>query len=88
VLLFQLHDHIAREILHEDPHDTNYYGREEVGDFLRSILTPGASVDWRRLLKQSIGQELSAEPMLRYFEPLMGWLREQNEGRKHTLPDV
>jgi peptidyl-dipeptidase A len=38
VLLFQLHDHIAREILHESPRDTNYYGRKEVGTFLRSIL--------------------------------------------------
>jgi peptidyl-dipeptidase A len=40
VLLFQLHDHIAREILHQDPRDTNYFGNKEVGEFLRSILTP------------------------------------------------
>ena len=33
---FQLHDHIAREILHQDPHDTDYYGHREVGDFLRA----------------------------------------------------
>jgi len=25
--------------------------------------------------------------MLRYFEPLMGWLKEQNKGRKATLAD-
>ena len=36
VLLFQLHDHIARNVLQEDPRDTNYYGRTEVGDFLQT----------------------------------------------------
>ncbi len=88
VLLFQLHEHIAREILGEDPRDTNYYGRAEVGDFLREILTPGATVDWRTLLRRTVGGDLSAAPMLDYFAPLMSWLEEQNEGRTHTLPEL
>ena len=88
VILFQLHDHIAREILGEDPRDTNYYGREEVGTFLREILTPGATVDWRTLLRETVGEDISARPMLDYFEPLMAWLETQNEGRVHTLPEL
>ncbi len=88
VLLFQLHDHIAREILHEDPRDTNYYGREEIGAFLRTILEPGASVDWKALLREKTGSELSAASMLAYFEPLMGWLKEQNKGRVATLAEL
>ena len=88
VLLFQLHDHIARELLHEDPRDTNYYGRKEVGDFLREILTPGSSVDWRELLIEKTGSPLSAKPMLRYFEPLMAWLQKENAGRTATLGDI
>ncbi len=88
VLLFQLHDHIAREILHEDPRDTNYYGRKEVGDFLSSILTPGMTVDWDVMLREKTGEGLSAKPMLRYFEPLMAWLKEQNKGRKATLGEI
>jgi peptidyl-dipeptidase A len=88
VLLFQLHDHIAREILHEDPHDTSYFGRKDVGTFLKSILEPGASVDWKALLVEKTGSPLSARPMLRYFEPLMGWLKEQNKGRTSTLPPM
>ena len=88
ILLFQLHDHIARNILHEDPHDTNYYGRKDVGRFLSSILRPGATVDSRKLLREATGQELSAKAMLNYFDPLMNWLVEQNKGRKHTLPDI
>jgi len=86
VLLFQLHDHIAREILNENPRDTNYFGREDVGRFLYDIMQPGASADWRKLLLERTGSELSAQPMLNYFEPLYEWLQEQNRGRRHTLP--
>ena len=85
VLLFQLHDHIASEILHEDPRDTNYFGREEVGDFLKEILMPGATVDGNELLRQTTGESLSARAMLEYFAPLMAWLQEQNGGRVHTI---
>jgi peptidyl-dipeptidase A len=88
VLLIQLHEHIARQLLHEDPHDTNYFGRREVGDFLRSILRPGNTVDWRKLMQEKTGEDLSARAMLAYFEPLMHWLQEQNRGRKHTLPEL
>ena len=38
VIKFQLHDHIAREILKQDPRECNYYGNTRVGDFLRGIL--------------------------------------------------
>jgi peptidyl-dipeptidase A len=88
VLLFQLHDHIAREILHESPRDTNYYGRKEVGTFLRSILTPGESADWRELLREKTGSDLSAKAMLSYFEPLRAYLAEVNRGRASTLPSL
>jgi len=88
VILFQLHDHIARHLLGEDPHDTNYFGRREVGRFLTRILTPGASVDWRATLREAAGEELSARAMVAYFEPLLGWLREQNRGRAATLPGL
>jgi peptidyl-dipeptidase A len=85
VLLFQLHDHIARNILHEDPRDTDYYGRREVGDFLKGILRPGAIVDGNRLLEEATGRPLTAQPMLDYFAPLMDWLRVQNAGRTATI---
>lgn len=86
-LLFQLHDHIARNILNQDPRSTNYYGNKEVGDFLKEILKPGATRDWRELLKEVTGEDLSAKAMLNYFEPLMEHLKEVNKGRKYTLPE-
>ncbi len=85
VLLFQLHDHIATEILGEDPRDTNYYGREDVGAFLTELLSPGATVDGTELLERMTGSGLTAQPMLDYFAPLVDWLQAQNEGRDYTL---
>jgi peptidyl-dipeptidase A len=88
VLLFQLHQHIATKILKEDPRDTNYYGRKDVGDFLKSLLEPGATIDGQALLKEKTGSELSAAAMVSYFGPLMEWLKVQNAGRTHTLPEL
>ncbi|PRY11958.1 peptidyl-dipeptidase A [Pontibacter ummariensis] len=85
VILFQLHDYIAKNILKQDPHATNYYGKKEVGDFLREIMYPGASADWREMLKEKTGEELSARAMVDYFQPLMEYLKEQNKGRKYTI---
>ena len=88
VLLFQLHDHIATEILGENPRDTNYYGQKAVGDFLSGIMQPGASVDWREMLIEKTGSELTAQPMVDYFQPLYEWLQDENRGRTHTLPKL
>ena len=85
VLLFQLHDHIATKILKQDPHATNYYGRREVGDFLREIMRPGSSREWRAVLKEKTGEDLSAKAMVRYFAPLMAYLKKVNAGRKYTM---
>lgn len=84
-LLFQLHDHIARKILNQDPHDTDYYGSKPVGDFLRNLMAPGASRPWRDVLRETTGQELDAQAMVEYFKPLYDWLLEQNRGRKATI---
>ena len=88
MLLFQLHNHIAKNILNQDPHATNYFGSKEVGSFLWSILEKGASGDWRELIREKTGSDLSANAMLEYFQPLMVWLQEQNTGRVHTLEDI
>ena len=87
-LLFQLHDHIAREILEQDPHDTDYYGSTGVGDFLEDLMAPGASRPWQEVLERTTGRALDAQAMVDYFQPLYEWLVEQNQGRTHTLPDL
>ena len=84
-LLFQLHDHIARNILDQDPHDTDYWGSEAVGDFLRELMAPGASRPWRDVLRETTGRELDAQALVDYFQPLYDWLVQENRGREYTL---
>jgi peptidyl-dipeptidase A len=82
VLKYQLHDHIARKILEEDPTACNYYGRKDVGEFLRSILALGATRPWREVLREATGEDLSTRALLAYFRPLQEWLEKENAGRK------
>lgn len=87
-ILFQLHNHIARTIIGQDPRDTDYFGNRNVGQFLNALMAPGSSRPWRDVLRETTGQELDAQAMMDYFAPLYDWLREQNRGRTHTLPDM
>ena len=82
VLKFQLHDHIARKILHQPPQACNYADNKEVGAFLSNILKKGGTEDWRKVLRDATGEDLSTRAMAEYFKPLMGWLEEQNKGRQ------
>jgi peptidyl-dipeptidase A len=87
VLQYQFHDHIAKNILHQDPHNTNYYGSKGIGDFIGSMMSVGGVGDWRALLKEKTGSDLTAKPMLDYFAPLLSYLKQVNNGRKYTLPE-
>ncbi|MFN0204926.1 MAG: M2 family metallopeptidase [Planctomycetota bacterium] len=80
ILKFQLHDYISKKILHKDPHDVSYYNSKEAGAFLKKILEPGASKDWRKLLKEATGEDLSGRAMLEYYAPLLEWLKKENAG--------
>lgn len=85
-IMFQLHNHIANNILQQNPRATNYYGSKATGDFLHRILSVGATRDWRVLMKETTGEDINAKAMLTYFEPLMIFLREVNKDKAHTLP--
>lgn len=82
VLKFQLHDTIARKILKQDPRSCSYAGNKEVGAFLRGIMEKGGTEDWRKVLRDATGEDLSTRAMVEYFKPLMTWLEKQNKGRQ------
>ena len=86
-LVFQFHNYIAKNILHQNPHATNYWGNKAVGNFLKSVMSKGASVDWRELLQTSIHANMSAKPMVDYFAPVMTYLKRVNAGREYSLPE-
>ncbi len=81
VLVFQMHDHIARKILHQDPRSCNYANNKEVGAWLKGVMEKGGTEDWRKVLREATGEDLSTRAMVAYFAPLMTWLQEQNKGR-------
>lgn len=81
VFKYQLHDYIAKHILHQPPQACNYANNKEVGDFLRKIMEKGQTEDWRKILKEATGEDLSTRAMVEYYAPLMKWLEEQNKGR-------
>lgn len=81
LIVYQVHDYIARNILKADPHNCNYYGRKDVGEYLKAMLSLGATRDWREVLRDFTGEDLSARAMLAYYEPLMEHLRRENAGR-------
>jgi peptidyl-dipeptidase A len=82
VFKFQLHDYIARKILHQPPQSCNYADNKEVGTWLNNILKKGSTEDWRKVLKEATGEDISTRAMMDYFKPLMSWLEEQNKGRQ------
>ena len=81
VFKHQLHDYIARKILHQPPQSCNYAGNREVGEFLRKIMAQGQTDDWRKILRDATGEDLSTRAMVEYYTPLLKWLEEQNKGR-------
>ncbi|MCX7722145.1 MAG: M2 family metallopeptidase [Verrucomicrobiae bacterium] len=82
VIKYQLHMHIAKKLLRQDPYNCNYYGNKEVGAFLYNLMKVGATRDWRALVREATGEDLSAKAMLEFYAPLMDYLRAQNAGRQ------
>jgi peptidyl-dipeptidase A len=81
VIKYHLHDYICRNIVKQDPRSCDYSGSKKAGDFLKGILSAGASRDWRELLREKTGADLSTKAMMDYFQPLMGYLQKENAGR-------
>lgn len=78
LIRYQLHDYIARNILKQDPHNCNYYGNKEVGKWLWDILALGATRDWRQVIREKTGEDISSRAMLEYFRPLRERLAKEN----------
>ncbi len=78
LMKYQLHDHIARRILRQDPRRCNYYGNREVGRWLNEVLSLGATRDWRQVIREKTGEELSTRAMREYFRPLVEFLQREN----------
>jgi len=58
-------------------HECSVYGSKEAGKKLQVMLAMGADA----LEKLTGTREMDGSALIEYFEPLMGYLEEQNKGR-------
>lgn len=84
ILQFQFYKSLCEAAGHEGPlHECSFYGSEEAGKRFWAMLEKGASQPWQDTLYELTGsREMSGEPMIEYFQPLMSYLEEQNQGRQ------
>ncbi len=83
ILQFQFHRSLCDAAGFDGPlHECSVYGSKEAGSRLQAMLTAGASQPWQDTLEELTGtREMDATAIIDYFQPLMGYLKEQNEGR-------
>jgi len=41
----------------------------------------GQTADWRKILRDATGEDLSTRAMVEYYAPLRQWLEQENTGR-------
>lgn len=70
-------------------HKCDFYQSQKAGDQLRAGLHMGQSKPWPEILKVMTGGEndLSADAILEYFDPLMKYLKEANSEQQPEEPD-
>ncbi|MGQ0430672.1 MAG: M2 family metallopeptidase [Gammaproteobacteria bacterium] len=84
VLQFQFHKALCEAAGFKGPlHECSIYGNQEAGRRFREMLALGASRPWQDALEKLTGtRQMDASAIVEYFQPLMGWLEEQNRGRE------
>ncbi|MBK9370057.1 MAG: M2 family metallopeptidase [Deltaproteobacteria bacterium] len=84
ILQFQFHKALCDASGYEGPlHQCSIYGSDEAGTRLATMLAMGSSKPWPDALEAMTGtRQMDAGPMLEYFTPLMGYLKEQNKDRQ------
>jgi len=84
ILQFQFHKALCDAAGHTGPlHECSIYGNKEAGKRFQAMLSHGASQPWQDTLAELTGKrEMDASAIIEYFDPLMGWLKEQNKGQQ------
>ncbi len=83
ILQYQFHRALCEEAGYEGPlHECSIYNNKEAGQKFMNMLRLGQSQPWQDALEQLTGsREMDATAIIDYFQPLMGYLEEQNVGR-------
>ncbi|MEM6367174.1 MAG: M2 family metallopeptidase [Myxococcota bacterium] len=83
VLQFQFHEALCKASGHEGPlYTCSIYGSEEAGNRMKAMLALGMSKPWPEALEAITGQrEMDGRALIAYFQPLLSWLEEANQGQ-------
>ncbi|XP_040032505.2 angiotensin-converting enzyme [Gasterosteus aculeatus] len=89
ILQFQLHEKLCAAAKHTGPlHTCDIYRSAEAGAILKKILQAGSSKSWPEVLQEAIGtRKLDATSLMKYFDPVIQWLQEQNVNETLGWPD-
>ena len=84
VLQFQFHRALCEKAGFKGPlHECSIFDSKEAGKAYADMLALGASRPWQDALEKLTGtRQMDATAIVEYFQPLMGWLEEQNRGRQ------
>ena len=83
ILQFQFQRSLCEIAGHEgDLASCSIYGSKEAGKRFLDMMASGQSEPWQDALEKLTGtREMDATAIIDYFQPLMGYLKEQNAGR-------
>ncbi|MEH6696636.1 MAG: M2 family metallopeptidase [Hyphomonas sp.] len=83
ILQFQFHKAACEQAGWEGPlHRCSIYDNKEVGERFNAMLEMGSSKPWPDALEAFTGtREIDGSAIVEYFDPLMVYLKEQNEGQ-------
>lgn len=81
IIQFQFHESLCKAAGHTGPlHECDIYQSSAAGDKLGSMLWLGSSKKWPEAMMAIAGtKKMSAEPLINYFQPLIKWLKDENE---------
>nr|XP_015217378.1 PREDICTED: angiotensin-converting enzyme isoform X1 [Lepisosteus oculatus] len=81
VIQFQFHEALCKAAKHTGPlHMCDIYNSREAGKLLGDVMQLGFSKPWPEAMTLITGQpNMSAQALLKYFEPLITWLEKENK---------
>jgi peptidyl-dipeptidase A len=84
ILQFQFHQALCAAAGNRGPlYECSNYGSREAGRRFADLLSLGASQPWQDALEKLTGtRRIDAAAITEYFQPLVQWLNEQNQGQQ------
>ncbi|XP_076153977.1 angiotensin-converting enzyme [Alosa pseudoharengus] len=87
ILQFQFHEKLCEAAGHTGPlHKCDIYRSKEAGAILEKVLRSGSSKPWPEVLQEALAtNKMDANSLIKYFQPIITWLEQQNKASGETL---